>query len=114
MSSYAYDAADKESEQRRRAISRKKTPRSPRAERPRRTEPSGPLPGAFQAAGNAALDRLLDPQTHGRPLDPAIRSKLEAAFDADLSQVRVHDDAAASASAGALGATAVTHGQDLQ
>jgi uncharacterized protein DUF4157 len=48
-----------------------------------------------------------------RPLDPALRSRAEAALGQDLGRVRVARDAAAHAKADALGARALTSGQDI-
>ncbi|HEU4391863.1 MAG TPA: DUF4157 domain-containing protein [Blastocatellia bacterium] len=49
----------------------------------------------------------------GQPLDPAIRAYFEPRFGRDFSQVRVHDDAQAAASAGAVRANAFTLGSDI-
>ncbi len=46
----------------------------------------------------------------GRPLDDATRTDMEARLGADFSDVRVHDDGAARASAAAVGARAYTSG----
>ena len=46
----------------------------------------------------------------GRPLNPGVRSGFEASFGTDLSRVRVHDDAAAAASAADVDALAYTVG----
>ncbi|QLJ03639.1 DUF4157 domain-containing protein [Streptomyces sp. NEAU-sy36] len=51
--------------------------------------------------------------TPGRPLDPAVRAELEPRMGADFSGVRVHDDAAARASAAEVGARAYTSGQHI-
>ena len=45
---------------------------------------------------------------HGRPLDPATRSDMEARFGQDFRRVRLHDDAAAAASARSISARAYT------
>ena len=50
---------------------------------------------------------------HGRPLDPGVAAELGDRFGADLSHVRVHTDAHASASALRLGAAAYTHRSDI-
>lgn len=49
----------------------------------------------------------------GQPLDPATRSLFERQYGADLSRVRVHDDAAADAAARAISARAFTHGSHI-
>ncbi|MER5306297.1 DUF4157 domain-containing protein [Streptomyces sp. NPDC002773] len=46
----------------------------------------------------------------GRPLDDATRTDMEARLGADFSDVRVHDDSAARASAAEVGARAYTSG----
>jgi hypothetical protein len=56
---------------------------------------------------------MLDRGGPGRRLEPANRSWLERVFRADLQEVRVHDDAQARSSAGALDAAAVTRGEDI-
>ncbi|MFJ8658779.1 DUF4157 domain-containing protein [Streptomyces sp. NPDC093795] len=49
-------------------------------------------------------------RTPGRPLDDATRTDMEARLGADFSDVRVHDDSAARASAAEVGARAYTSG----
>lgn len=49
----------------------------------------------------------------GRPLDPALRADLEPKMGADFSAVRVHDDAAAQASAAEIRAGAYTSGNHI-
>jgi hypothetical protein len=49
----------------------------------------------------------------GRPLDERSRTDMEARFGADFSDVRVHTDAAARASAAQLGAAAYTSGSHI-
>ncbi|GAA2827603.1 eCIS core domain-containing protein [Crossiella cryophila] len=51
--------------------------------------------------------------SHGRPLEPVLRHDLEARFDADFSQVRVHTGPEAAAAANALDARAYTVGQHI-
>lgn len=65
-----------------------------------------------QRARGAAARRSSESAT-ARPLPAAQRSFFESAFGQDFSQVRVHTDAGAQALAGALGAKAVTHGEDI-
>jgi hypothetical protein len=77
-----------------------------------------------RSAGNAAVaDAMEDPSRSpvldvvgrggGRPLEARTRVQMERAIGADLSSVRVHDDAAASASAKAVQARAYTVGNDV-
>ena len=49
----------------------------------------------------------------GQPLDPATRALMEPRFGHDFSQVRVHNDAGAAASANGLHAAAYTLGPDI-
>lgn len=49
----------------------------------------------------------------GRPVEPALRRDLEHGLGHDIGAVRVHDDAAAAASARRHGAAAVTVGHDI-
>ncbi|MGW0841672.1 eCIS core domain-containing protein [Streptomyces sp. NPDC002787] len=52
-------------------------------------------------------------RTGGRPLDEATRGDMEARLGADFSDVRIHDDAAARASAAEVGARAYTSGSHV-
>lgn len=49
----------------------------------------------------------------GRPLEPSLRRSMEARFGYDFSHVRLHDDAAATAAAHDLSASAFTLGSDI-
>ncbi|WP_405681802.1 DUF4157 domain-containing protein [Streptomyces sp. NBC_00057] len=49
----------------------------------------------------------------GRPLDDGTREEMEARFGADFSDVRIHDDSAAHASAAEIGARAYTSGSHI-
>lgn len=49
----------------------------------------------------------------GKPLDEPVRQEMEARLDADFSDVRVHDDNAARASATEVGARAYTSGSHV-
>jgi hypothetical protein len=49
----------------------------------------------------------------GRPLGGDVRADMEARLGADFSDVRIHDDAAAKASAAELGARAYTSGNHI-
>lgn len=63
-----------------------------------------------QVAGSAVRTALAQP---GRPLDPTFRSEAEAHLGADLSDVRLHDDAHAASSAEAVQANAYTSGNHV-
>ncbi|MGW3387120.1 eCIS core domain-containing protein [Streptomyces cinereoruber] len=52
-------------------------------------------------------------RTSGHPLDDATRTDMEARLGADFSDVRVHDDSAARASAAEVGARAYTSGSHV-
>ncbi|WP_435188369.1 eCIS core domain-containing protein [Streptomyces sp. bgisy126] len=72
--------------------------------------------GHREAEGPAAVQRsavhdvLRGP---GRPLDDATRTDMEARLDGDFSDVRIHDDGAARASAAEIGARAYTSGSHV-
>jgi hypothetical protein len=86
---------------------------------------------AQRAGGNQALGQLLGGtrgsaaagamapivrevlQMPGEPLPASIRAEMEARFGADFRDVRVHDGAAAAASAAAIHAKAYTVGRDI-
>ncbi len=79
--------------------------------------------------GNAALARMLGQARHapaavqrsvhdvlrapGQPLSAAVKKEMEARLGADFSDVRVHTDSAARASAAGLGARAYTSGSHV-
>ncbi|MFI9271545.1 DUF4157 domain-containing protein [Kitasatospora sp. NPDC052896] len=65
-------------------------------------------PAAVQRS--AVHDVLRSP---GRPLDEATRAEMESRFGADFSEVRIHDDSAAKASAADIGARAYTTGHHV-
>ena len=67
-------------------------------------------PTAERAPGPIVNEVLNAP---GEGLDPAIRTLMESHFGVDFSGVRVHTDAGAAESAGAIHAHAYTSGQDL-
>ncbi|MEE4492738.1 eCIS core domain-containing protein [Streptomyces sp. BE230] len=52
-------------------------------------------------------------RSSGRPLDEATRTDMEGRLGADFSDVRIHDDAAAKASAAEVGARAYTSGSHV-
>ncbi|GAA2248121.1 hypothetical protein GCM10010415_03080 [Streptomyces atrovirens] len=69
-----------------------------------------------EGAQQPAVQRSTVPEVlrgAGRPLDPALRADLEPRMGADFSGVRVHDDAAAQASAAELKAGAYTVGNHI-
>ncbi|WP_052397626.1 DUF4157 domain-containing protein [Streptomyces sp. NRRL F-5123] len=79
-----------------------------------------------RTAGNAAVVQMLQRsgragdtpvhdvlRTGGQPLGDATRTEMEARLGADFSDVRVHTDAAARASAADLGARAYTSGNHI-
>jgi peptidoglycan hydrolase-like protein with peptidoglycan-binding domain len=70
--------------------------------------PAGPTGNA--TAPPIVHDVLNSP---GRPLDAATRNFMEPRFDADFSNVRVHTDGKAAASAKAVNALAYTVGKDI-
>ncbi|MFF0411836.1 DUF4157 domain-containing protein [Kitasatospora sp. NPDC004745] len=90
-----------------------------------------PLLGLQATAGNAAVVQMLrqagelleEPgqassvrdvlRRPGRPLDGAVRADMEARLGADFSDVRIHDDGAARASAAGIGARAYTSGSHV-
>ncbi|MFI0943295.1 DUF4157 domain-containing protein [Streptomyces sp. NPDC021020] len=65
---------------------------------------------AARAQSSAVHDVL---RSRGRPLDDATRTDMEARLSADFSDVRIHDDTAARASAADLGARAYTSGSHV-
>lgn len=71
---------------------------------------SGEAEGALQSAP-ASVERVL--AASGRPLAPAVRHDMAQRFGHDFSDVRVHDDAPAHASARDVGARAYTSGQHI-
>ncbi|MFH8605954.1 DUF4157 domain-containing protein [Streptomyces sp. NPDC018029] len=73
-----------------------------------------------RTAGNAAVVRAVQRsavhdvlRAGGRPLDTATRTDMEARLGADFSDVRIHDDSAAKASAAEVGARAYTSGSHV-
>ncbi|MFE6781450.1 DUF4157 domain-containing protein [Streptomyces sp. NPDC057680] len=67
--------------------------------------------GHQQAVQRSAVHDVL--KAPGRPLDEATRTDMESRLGADFSDVRIHDDAAARASAGEVGAHAYTSGSHV-
>ncbi len=80
------------------------------------------LLGLQRSVGNAGVASMLEEErspvhdvisSGGRPLDPEVRTDMEARMGHDFSDVRVHDDAAAAASASAVNAHAYTVGSNI-
>jgi len=66
------------------------------------------------AAGNNGLANLPWGQANpGRPLPDSTRQEMEAAFGADFSAVRIHNDSNASQAARSLNANAFTYGNQV-
>lgn len=77
-------------------------------------------PGCGHKAGPQAEDAPVQRSTvpdvlraPGRPLDDAVRTDMEARLGADFSDVRIHDNSAARASAAEIGARAYTSGNNV-
>ena len=78
--------------------------------------------GLQRSAGNGAVTSLMEEErspvhdvvsSGGRPLEPEVRSDMEARLGHDFSDVRVHDDSAAADSATAVNAHAYTVGSNV-
>ncbi len=78
--------------------------------------------GLQRTVGNGAVTSLLEEErspvhdvikSGGRPLEPDVREDMEARLGHDFSDVRVHDDTAAAASATAVNAHAYTVGPNV-
>ena len=78
--------------------------------------------GLQRTAGNAGVTSILEEErspvhdvvkSGGRPLDTEVRTDMEARLGHDFSDVRVHDDSAAQASATAVNAHAYTVGPNI-
>lgn len=75
-----------------------------------RTKVTG-IPAKAAAGARGIVHEVLG--SPGRPLDAAVRTKMEAGLGHDFSQVRVHADDKAAASARAIDALAYTVGRDI-
>ncbi|WEV24081.1 DUF4157 domain-containing protein [Streptomyces sp. 71268] len=73
--------------------------------------PAHPLPGPPPVQRRSTVHEVL--RSAGKPLDDATRTDMEARLGADFSDVRVHDDSAARASAAEVGARAYTSGSHI-
>lgn len=71
----------------------------------------GHEPPAEGVVQRSAVPEVL--RTGGRPLDEATRTDMEARMGADFSDVRIHSDSAARASAAEIGAHAYTSGNHV-
>lgn len=104
---------------------RQQAPR-PRGQAPAQPADASPLIVRLQrTAGNASVADLVDGMSPaaavqqvlagpaGAPLDAAMQARMEAAYGADFSSVRVHTGQDAATSAAALGARAYTVGEDI-
>lgn len=78
--------------------------------------------GLQRTVGNGAVTSMLEEErspvhdvikSGGRPLEPDVREDMEARLGHDFSDVRVHDDSAAAASASAVNAHAYTVGSNV-
>ena len=89
-----------------------------------RTDVLGPegVLGLQRVAGNAGVTSLMEEErspvhdvisSGGRPLEPDVRADMEGRLGHDFSDVRVHDDSAAAASAKAVNAHAYTVGSNV-
>ncbi|MFB6816795.1 DUF4157 domain-containing protein [Streptomyces sp. NPDC056347] len=72
---------------------------------------SAPASGDAPAVQRSTVHDVL--RAPGRPMDHAIRADMEARLGADFSDVRIHDDGAARASAAEVGARAYTSGSHV-
>ncbi|MGW6781787.1 eCIS core domain-containing protein [Streptomyces sp. NPDC054987] len=86
--------------------------RLPEQEEHRHTDGCGhPPAGQQHAVQRSAVHDVL--RAPGRPLDDATRTDMEARLGADFSDVRIHDDSTARASAAEVGARAYTSGSHV-
>lgn len=78
--------------------------------------------GLQRAVGNAGVTSMLEEErspvhdvisSGGRPLEPDVRGEMEGRLGHDFSDVRVHDDTSAAASASAVNAHAYTVGNNV-
>jgi hypothetical protein len=78
--------------------------------------------GLQRTVGNGAVTSMLEEErspvhdvinSGGRPLEPDVRAGMEARLGHDFSDVRVHDDSTAAASASAVNAHAYTVGSNV-
>jgi hypothetical protein len=83
---------------------------------------AGDILGLQRSIGNAGVTSMLEEErspvhdvvsSGGRPLEPDVRTDMEARMGHDFSDVRVHDDSTAAASASAVNAHAYTVGSNI-
>ena len=89
---------------------------APKADEGQKKEEDKPVqraPASATAAqpARANVDGALS--AAGRPLEPGARRSMEARFGRDFTNVRVHDDARAAATAASIDAAAFTVGEDV-
>jgi hypothetical protein len=80
-------------------------------------QPGGTVQTLRAASGSvpepAVSAQAIDAAPAGRPLDPGVRTSMQAAFGVDFGRVRIHSDRQAGDLAGAVGARAFTYGADI-
>lgn len=76
-------------------------------------KPSAARPTAFTPSPTFAAELRRARAGHGRALDLSLRAPMERGFDADFSQVKVHDDTNAATLAQQVHARAFTVGRDV-
>jgi len=70
--------------------------------------------GPGRRSGPDPNERSVSPRaSHGRPLEPALKSEFEARFRHDFASIRIHANAEAESAADRLGARAFTFGDDI-
>lgn len=79
----------------------------------RRVARSPPRAGTTASNTAAGMPRFLQQAPAGQPLPPAVQADMGRRFGEPLSNVRVHADGAAAASAQSLGAAAYAQGENL-
>ncbi|MCG8462779.1 MAG: DUF4157 domain-containing protein, partial [Holophagales bacterium] len=72
-------------------------------------QPSSSAPREPTSAAVETARRAISSSENGRPIDPALRRRIEGSLGRDFSHVRVHTGASARAASRALGARAFTH-----
>lgn len=70
-------------------------------------------PGGGIALPSHMGSRLASLQGHGSPLSDSLKSRMEAGFGRDFSQVRLHTDSAAAEMSESISAKAFTYGDDI-
>ncbi|MFD9371871.1 DUF4157 domain-containing protein [Streptomyces sp. NPDC060020] len=89
----------------------RRTAHSATPEQHRHTDGCGHQQSEQPAVQRSAVHDVL--RTPGRPMDNATRTDMEARLGADFSDVRIHNDSAAKASAAEVGARAYTSGSHV-